>query len=198
MQHTMGSRTGAAVVRRLAVAAVAVATLTFPQDAGAAMANDPFSGMAPLPDTDLRHLRGGLRIGGMDFNIGMMIRAEVQEAMEGMSQRLWVETRLTFDDNGQLQSASPTTSSGGEAAVTTPTPGRTQVRLSGNQSRILQDIADSGITTQIQSQGAGGRSALTVDLDVALKNHSQLFGDVSRAMTSMRALQNRLGLSGLN
>lgn len=199
MTYQKGSRSEAIAKWSLVTAIASLAIIASPGGSQAAVGGDLFSDMRPMSEETLQDARGGLKIGDMEFDIGMMVRAEISKAMADSGlQNFWVETHLTFNDRGNIASSTTTTSDTAASSAAPPSTQPRNVTLSGLQDRIIQSITSNGVVTQLQTDGNGSHSKVTVDLNLALTNHSKILQDLPRNLQTLRNLRGRVDLSSLN
>lgn len=160
--------------------------------------DDVFSEIAVISDNELGGIRGGFRVGGLDINIGAIVRTFIDG-------RLALQSQLTVANNGSFKNTITSPASlgipgaivisknGAGPSLQAVTP--KGVNLNGlegsegiviNDSRgftaVLQNISKDRILNTIVNQSSGRKIQHKVDVDVTIKNFSQLQRATRRAM----------------
>jgi hypothetical protein len=206
----------------LAGAVVVAASMSQPGPAAAYVSSgDLFRGMTPLSSADLAGYRGGFSVGGFDFDIGMIVNMMVQKA----TGKYHVRTVFNFNHAGRIEnpssqvtytphgSSSPqpvsTNGGGGPSGGSAPTPTSVAPKSSGSSgggvsidvtdagTRIVQQITPKMVLNMVQSSDPSTHSQVSADLNIAIKNWSQIRNRVNKALPALRNLTRDANLSGL-
>ena len=161
--------------------------------------DDIFSEMSVINNNELGGMRGGFRIGGLNVNIGVMVRTYIDG-------RLALQSQLTLENNGSFENlitTSPQSSRISGATVisnngngpTLQEVTSTGVNLEGlegsegiviNNSNgftaVLQQIGKDRFLSTIINQSSGRKIQHEVNIDVTLGNFKQ----IQRASNSSR------------
>lgn len=163
---------------------------TITQDINSVDADRVFSDIPVISSNELGDMRGGFRVGGLDINIGAIVRTFIDG-------RLALHSQLTVADDGNIQNSvvSPVSSEiTGATIISNDSNGSTLqeatpagVNLEGmegsegvivNDNRgftaALQNIRKDRFLTTIVNRASGRSIRHKVNVDVTIKNFTQL------------------------
>jgi hypothetical protein len=192
--------------RRLLIGAAALVAASAPvtyHAAAEAVRRDAYLGLTPISDQELRQLRGGLKIGGLDLNFGAFVKTYVNNIKVAT-------TQFTLNDNGSM---SQTTTWTGAAlppglSVTGFQHDDAPVGLGGIKNMTGVTVKDAGVpksfalnaidlgkTTQVVVNQINGVSVKqTVDATLTINNFKLLQGNLLKG-AAMGAIA-RIGAPG--
>lgn len=191
------SRRRSSAAHRLALSAgLLVLAATVPVQAEMAAQPDSFAaGAAPLSSAELQTLRGGMRINGVDFDFGAIVRVFVDGPMVA-------ETALTLNPDGSI--ARSTTIH--DTSSTTPFTSLSQLNGSdlhfGNLdnadgfvisgptglSVALNSIKAGNITGLLANDAAGRNITQTIEVSVTINNFTQINSNLQSSIAMGRAI----------
>lgn len=178
MSHTTFLRAGLLGLGGLA----AVAAMPVPEARAAAPAS-LFPGHAPLDDSTLHRLRGGLRVGGFEVNFAVTVTSAVEGAhLDGM--RALRTTYTLTPDGGGLTSEtveldSPDTVDAGDVVAETPSSTGATLSEADGMVHISHQVTPEGITSVISNRLDEVTVSNMVELDVMVSDFVDRAGAVS-------------------
>ena len=154
--------------------------------------------MTPLSDSELRKLRGGINVAGVDFDFG----AVVHLAVDGT---LVAETTYTMNPNGTLShvtdiknpalassfSGDPSQMLSGSGINVTGSNDSAGVIIKNQNgtSVTLNNITANGNHALVANNAAGRQITQTVSANLTINNFTQLNGALMNGMATIRAMQ---------
>ena len=178
-------------LRCLAATCVAVVCLTVP---AVAQALESYGAeLVPLPNSELRALRGGIQVAGVDFDFGATVRVYVDGA-------LVADTALTMNVDGSISHATTIHDStiaseftgslaGGNIQITGPE-GSIGVIISNDSgtSLALNNITASEAFGLLANDAIGRNIVQTIDLNLTVNNFGQINSILQSDISAARAL----------
>jgi len=179
-----------AAVGTLVLAATAVTSA--PAGAAVTPERDVFAHLNPIPTGELANLRGGFRVGALEFDIGLMVTSMIED--------IKVRTILSLNDNGDIAGVTSevATTSGTDTFQVSDLGNGFELRVSDGISEIVHRALSDGLATTLQTSGNGTTSVVTTDLNIGVKNYSQVFNRAAQMGPAIRSMARDLGISGLN
>jgi hypothetical protein len=167
--------------------------------------DDVFSEITVISNNELGGIRGGFRVGGLDINIGAIVRTFIDG-------RLALQSQLTVANNGSFKNTITSPASSGIPGATViskngpslqaVTPKGVNLEgLEGSEgivindgrgfTAVLQNVGRSRILNTIVNQSSGRKIQHKVDVDVTIKNFSQLQRATRRAVLTNHFFHHR-------
>jgi hypothetical protein len=157
---------------------------------GVVRSDDVFSEIPVISNNELGGMRGGFSVGGLDINIGAIVRTFIDG-------RLALQSQLTVANNGSIKNSitSPTstgipgaiviskTGSGSSLQAVTPKgvnlhglEGSEGIVINDNRgfTAVLQNIGKDRILSTIVNQSSGRKIQHKVDIAITINNSQQL------------------------
>jgi hypothetical protein len=175
--------------------AVAVATASAPASALSAKPEAYFGDVTPLSNAELRELRGGIMIGGVDFDFGATVRVFVDGP-------LVAESTLTLNSDGSIsrnltihdptlvsEFTDPSQLAGSGIDITGPD-GSVGVVIDGDNgvSLALNNISAGDVFGLLANNAIGRDITQTIDVNLTINNFSQIHAQLLTDMSAVRAV----------
>jgi hypothetical protein len=176
--------------RRLLITAAVLVGASVPvsyQASAEAVRHDAYIGLTPIPDQQLRQLRGGLKIAGLDLNFGALVKTYINNVKVAT-------TQFTLNDNGSMSQSTSWTGAALPPGLSIASFQRDDapVGLSGIKNMTGFTVKDNGVpksfalnaidlgkTTQVVVNQINGVAVKqTVDATLTINNFKLLQGNL--------------------
>lgn len=182
---------------RTALAGLLLGASALPAAAGMAQSTGGFTGLATLTEDELRGMRGGFMVSGIDINFGAVVRVLVNNM-------LVAETHLTLNSNGTMAAPSttihnaalaseftdPSQLAGSGIQVSGP-PGANGfvIRDANGVSLALNHITAGQVFGLLANNATGRNVTQTIDATLTINNFSQINAGLLSTIAAGRAMR---------
>jgi hypothetical protein len=193
---TPGRHRSSAARRASLFAGLLVVAAALPVQAEMATQSDSFStDTVRLSDAELRNLRGGMNINGVDFDFGATVRVFVDGPMVA-------ETALTLNPDGSIARSTTIHDTSSTAPFTSPSqlngsnlhfgslPSSDGFVISGPNglSLALNSIKAGDIMGLLANDAAGRNITQTIEVNVTINNFTQINSNLQSGIAMGRAI----------